>query len=377
MYSLLLLLPFFSPKTNKPTSQNLLNTSSPSIMTEYVVYCVIKSLGELLMYEAKNVRELRGRIEVIQMKLRQLKSILEIADARQEVDEGIRNWMAETREVAYDIEDTLLVALSSRKEGKSSLLFKGLTGLHYLEPKIQVMEAKVSALESDLRIRNIKPRQRGSSNPVSRRLLEKRRTYPHLVDEDFVGLNEEVEELVTRLVAEDADRSFKVVSIAGMGGIGKTTMAKKIYHHSDIRSRFHAFAWTCVSQQWQADDVLQRILNKLEPEKKLEINNMRVEELVEELFEVQKRKRCLIVMDDVWEMEVWDILRPVFAPKLVNIKVLLTTRNKEIARYINMDVPCYTYEQRHLNEKESWELLKKKVYRGLNITSIFSLFITT
>ncbi|KAG6416174.1 hypothetical protein SASPL_123598 [Salvia splendens] len=67
------------------------------------------SLSELLIYEARHIPELGGRIEVIQMKLRQLQSILEIADARHEIDKGIHNWIAETREVAYDIEDLLLV----------------------------------------------------------------------------------------------------------------------------------------------------------------------------------------------------------------------------------------------------------------------------
>ncbi|XP_011091330.1 probable disease resistance protein At1g58602 [Sesamum indicum] len=340
-------------------------------MAEFAVSLVVQSLTELLIYEAKHLRELRGRIELIQMKLRQLLSILEIADARQEADEGISNWIAETREVAYDIEDLLLVAVCSRKEGsilkKYTHMFKEVSSLHNLEPKFQVIESKISALQSDLRISNIKPRQRGLTNPVSQRHLEQRRSYSHYVEEDFVGLDEDVKDLVARLVQEDGDKSCQVVSITGMGGIGKTTIAKKIYHHKDIRSHFDAFAWVCVSQQWQQEDVLQRILNKLEPEKKKEINRMKVEELVEELFEVQKKKRCLIVLDDVWGKDVWVILRPAFPPRQVNSKIILTTRNREIARYIDRDTPCHLYQQRHLNETESWELLKKKIYRGLNI----------
>ncbi|XP_042025970.1 probable disease resistance RPP8-like protein 2 [Salvia splendens] len=350
-------------------------------MAEYVVFCVIRSLSELLLYEARHIPELRSRIEVIQMKLRQLQSILEIADARQEIDEGIRNWIAETREAAYDIEDLLLVVLSSSSSSSSSSsasrrrytgLFREATSLHSLEPKIQLIEAKVSALESDLRVRNIRPRQRGSPNPIARRRLQQRRTYSHFVEDDLVGLDDHVEQLVSRLVSEDADQ---VVSITGMGGIGKTTLAKRIYHHHDVRGHFHALAWACVSQQGQPDDVLQRILNKLEPEKKKAISIMKIDDLVEELIQVQRRKRCLVVLDDVWDMDAWDLVfKPVFvnrqASRIVNMKVLLTTRNKEIARYIDLDAPCYLYEQRHLDQEESWELLNRKVSRNLSLAGI-------
>ncbi|XP_041995809.1 protein FAR1-RELATED SEQUENCE 5-like [Salvia splendens] len=87
----------------------------------YCLWHILNNLSELLIYEARHIPELGGRIEVIQMKLRQLQSILEIADARHEIDKGIHNWIAETREVAYDIEDLLLVVLSPpnfAKEGR-------------------------------------------------------------------------------------------------------------------------------------------------------------------------------------------------------------------------------------------------------------------
>ncbi|KAL0456958.1 UNVERIFIED_CONTAM: Disease resistance RPP8-like protein 3 [Sesamum latifolium] len=159
-----------------------------------------------------------------------------------------------------------------------------------------------------------------------------------------------------------------------MAGIGKTTMAKRIYHHADVRSRFHAFAWICVSQQWQQEDVMRQILNKLEPERTREINRMTAAELDMELVEVQKWKRCLIVLDDVWRTDVWDKLRFPFPVRQVKSKVMITTRNREVARYIECTgTSRYLYEQRHLNEEESWDLLKKKVYHGLNITGEYEI----
>ncbi|KAH6758287.1 hypothetical protein C2S51_018522 [Perilla frutescens var. frutescens] len=325
-------------------------------MDAYEVFHVIRSLSELLVYEARHTPELRGRIEAIGMKLRQLQSILEIAETRKE--ERIRNWIAETTEVAYDIEDILLAALLfSRKEARSrrrrrhGTPFSEATKLHHIEPQIQLIEAKLSAIESDVRVQNI--------NPIS----NQRRTYSHFV-----------EQLVGRLVNEDRDENYQIVSITGTGRMGKTNIAERIYHHDGVRGHFHAFAWATVSRQWRPEHVLQRILNQIEPEEKIAVyNNMDVEELVDQLVRVHKMKRCLIVLHDVCDMQAWDmLLKPVLqVSREMNSKVLLTTRDKEIARCVDMDaLPCYLYEQRHLGEEESWELLQKKVSRSLSFAGI-------
>ena len=54
-----------------------------------------------------------------------------------------------------------------------------------------------------------------------------------------MGLDEDIEEVVVQLINED--KHCQVVSICGMGGLGKTTLAKKVYHHSDIRRHFLRF----------------------------------------------------------------------------------------------------------------------------------------
>ncbi|KAL3812446.1 hypothetical protein ACJIZ3_013714 [Penstemon smallii] len=344
-------------------------------MAESVVFCVIQAVGELLLYEARYLHGIRAQLEQIQTKLRRLQAISKIADAKQEEDERIRDWVAETRESAYiaeDILDIFAIEISLRKE--KSLLqkyagkWKEYTSLHHLGPNIQQIEAKISYLESDWRVSNIITIGQGDIlDYVSERRQQIRRTYSHH-EEDFVGLDEDVEKLVAHMVNEDVDRCYHVVSIIGMGGIGKTALTRKIYHHTEVRSHFHAFAWVCISRKWREEEILKRILNKLVPENREHINGMNdISELVKELFEVQKMKKCLVVLDDVWEKDVWKSLRPAFPNRKLGSKVLLTTRNKEIALHIDTDTKCFSYEQRHLNEDESWELLKKKAFPGIHM----------
>lgn len=349
-------------------------------MAESVVSCVIQSLSELLVHEVELLHGIRGQLEQIRTKLRRLQCISKIADARQDEDERIHNWVADTREVAYDAEDCLelfFVEIASRKEHnvfrRSAFLLKEVKSLHHLSPKIQDIETRISDLEKDLRVSHISSIFQGeNSSPRSERRQQLRRSYSHH-EEDFVGLEEDEEKLVAELVKEDGGigKCYHVVSIVGMGGIGKTALARKVYYHADVQSHFHAVAWACISRQWHPRDVLQRILNKLVPERREQINAIKdITELVRELFEVQKRKKCLVVLDDIWEKDVWRSLRSAFPNRKLDSRVIVTTRNKEIARDIDTDTTCFLYEQRFLNEKESWKLIRKKAFAGTKIAGI-------
>ncbi|GMQ10707.1 hypothetical protein CsSME_00053605 [Camellia sinensis var. sinensis] len=85
---------------------------------------------------------------------------------------------------------------------------------------------------------------------------------------------------------------------------------------------------------------------------------MRNEELFEQLYEVQQKKKCLVVLDDIWSVEAWKSLRLAFPNGNTGNKILLTTHNKELASKID---PCYFHNDlRCLNEKESRDQLEKK-----------------
>ncbi|KAH6801543.1 hypothetical protein C2S52_002007 [Perilla frutescens var. hirtella] len=104
-----------------------------------------------------------------------------------------------------------------------------------------------------------------------------RRSYSHVVEEDLVGLEKDIGMLVEHLVDGERDR---VVFIYGIGGLQKTTIARKMYSHRDVRRHFDGFAWSCITQQWDKRDVMQGILIKLVPERRAEVLEMRDEELV-------------------------------------------------------------------------------------------------
>ncbi|XP_022025247.1 putative late blight resistance protein homolog R1B-16 [Helianthus annuus] len=179
-----------------------------------------------------------------------------------------------------------------------------------------------------------------------------------LLDEIFVGIDRDAELIRDKLVEDQ--KKLNVVSIVGMGGIGKTTLATKVFNDGYVRHHFHVRVWVTVSQTYDKRAVLIQILESICAPLDLEkTSDSRLRELVHKhLF----GKRYLMVMDDVWQIETWDNLKSFFPHDNNRSRILLTSRLTEVAKHANLD--GLTHHLGYLNNERSWELLCQKVFQG-------------
>lgn len=95
-----------------------------------------------------------------------------------------------------------------------------------------------------------------------------------------------MEKDLKRLVSLAVDHhQSRVISIWGMGGIGKTTVVRKVYNHADVKHAFDSFAWVCITQQCHIRFVLVEIFKQLMPQKREDSMHLSDAELVEQLFQ--------------------------------------------------------------------------------------------
>jgi hypothetical protein len=190
-----------------------------------------------------------------------------------------------------------------------------------------------------------------------------------LEESQIVGREKEKEEIV-KLVTSQVTNRFQVVSVWGMGGLGKTTLVKDIYHIK-LSGMFEKRACVTVMRPFSLVELLRSLVMQLEPSEKKDVEGlmrntkkifllMPVAELIEELARILERKRCLVVLDDVSSTVEWDMIIPFFHEMKNSSRIVVTTRGEHIAKHCS-EQKENIYKLKGLEYKDAFNLFAKKV----------------
>ncbi|CAM8945225.1 unnamed protein product [Rhodiola kirilowii] len=321
----------------------------------------VLTLGQFIQQQASFLFNLRDKIESLENELSWMQSFLQDAEKKLDNSSLIRKWVSDVRDLAYDCEDVIDTFLL-KQSGFISPYFVAYTGkfssTYNLGRKIEKLMTRVSVISSR-RERyglNVDVSATSDSNTWEKKLMQIRRSTPYANNELMVGLGETISLLKGKLTNGVSGRI--VISILGMGGLGKTTLARKLYN-SLRQGYFKSSSWVCVSQEYNTRDILLHLIKSMANPTKEVLENMTTEASMEEyLRNWLSGRRFLVVIDDVWEKEAWESLERAFPDNNKSSRVIITTRNKNVAT-LNT---AYVHELRYLQEDESWELFCKKAF---------------
>uniref|UniRef100_M8BKP7 Disease resistance protein RGA2 n=1 Tax=Aegilops tauschii TaxID=37682 RepID=M8BKP7_AEGTA len=318
----------------------------------------------------------RREIDKMDIKLRDLKNFLADADRRNITDKSVQEWVAQLKRAMYEAADILdICQLKAMERGMSTadvgcfnpLLFcmRNPSHAHDIGTRIKALNKWLDVIKERSAAFNFIPL--GSYEDCSSKVHgspsgnKRRETSGEFDRSGVVGekIKQDTRKLVEIMLSEtESNTNIMVVAVVGVGGIGKTTLAQKVFNDEALNAEFEKMIWLSVNKDFDKVELLRTIIiqagGEHGGEKALAV-------LQPILATTLKGKKLFLVLDDVWDHGAWD---DVLKTPLANVvaqgsRVLVTTRDETLARRMKVVLPYHHVDK--LEEEDAWSLLKKQI----------------
>ncbi|KAJ4718811.1 Disease resistance protein [Melia azedarach] len=349
-------------------------------MFDAIISPLLEQLISMAFQEAgERVRLVTGvedEVKKLTSNFRAIQAVLADAEQRQMKEETVRFWLQQLKYASYDMEDVLdewnTARMKLRIEGvddddENALVPKKVCSF-FPTPCFgfkQVFLRRDIALKIKEINRNLDDISKQKDmfnfhlNVSNRNEKPERLPTTSLIDESEIsGRVVEKNMLVNSLVCESSNSEQKglhIISLVGMGGIGKTTLAQLAYNNDQVKRSFDIRIWVCVSDPFDEIRTARAIIEALEnkPCKLVEFQS-----LLTHIQKIIEGKFFFLVLDDVWSEDhsKWEPFYHCLKNGQHRSKILITTRKETVAHMME-STDIISIKQ--LAEEECWSLFRR------------------
>ncbi|KAJ1443130.1 Winged helix-like DNA-binding domain superfamily [Sesbania bispinosa] len=352
-------------------------------MADTVVVFMIEKLTRLLAEEAKLLSGVRDKITSLQSELKFMNVFLKNSQGKRKQHDIVDEVVSQIRDVAHEVEDVIDTYVSHMiKHKRRTAVERIVRGggidhasmLHALAGRIERIKTTINEIYHNKLKYGIEEGSSAQAIIAHQAAESLRRRRREVEEEEVVGFVHDSRVVIKQLVENDSCARLHVVSIIGMGGLGKTTLARKIYNSNRVKNLFPSRAWGYVSNDYRPKEFFLSLLKCLLSTSKYNDLFKKRDQLTEDdkpiteeelKMKVRKclnKKKYLVVVDDVWQTQVWKDVKGAFPDDNNGSRILITSRSKEVASCTGLTTLPYYLP--FLGKEESWELLSKKVFLG-------------
>nr|UBY07185.1 NBS-LRR disease resistance protein [Dasypyrum villosum] len=131
----------------------------------------------------------------------------------------------------------------------------------------------------------------------------------------------------------------KIVSIVGSGGMGKTTLANQVYQ--ELKGQYDCRAFVSVSRNPNTMTILRTILSEVANKDYRDTEVGSTQQLISKITDFLQEKSYaniylsmymyFVVVDDIWDVDTWDIIKCAFPATSSTSRIIMTTRINNVA----------------------------------------------
>ncbi|XVF79435.1 hypothetical protein PTKIN_Ptkin14bG0223000 [Pterospermum kingtungense] len=346
-------------------------------MAESVISIVMEQLASITIDQAaqafKLVSEVDEEVGNLTSNLQAIKAVLEDAEERQVKDEAVKHWLDKLKDVSYDIDDVLdewntaILKRQIEQEATRDVdvplhnkvrFFSTLSSWFSVRKVVLRREIALKIEKLNRRLAVIANERSRYNFTTERKNREQRNITTSVIDESEVFVREkDQKEIKDMLMCESSEetRSLRIISVVGMGGIGKTTLTRLAFNDPELGSHFEKRIWVCVSDPFEEKRIALEILESLGGRKP---NLAGMDNIMREISKCSSGKKILLVLDDVWteDSSDWEQLKASLKNSSQGSRILVTSRKIEVGMAMGSRSTTDMFFLGELSEDKCWSL---------------------
>ncbi|CBI21713.3 unnamed protein product, partial [Vitis vinifera] len=337
-----------------------------------VVEHILTNLGSSAFQEIGSMYGVPKEMTKLKGKLGIIKAVLLDAEEKQQqsnhaVKDWVKDWVRSLKGVVYDADDLLDdYATHYLQRGglarQVSDFFSSENQVAFrlnMSHRLKDIKERIDDIEKGIPMLNLTPRD----------IVHRRDSHSFVLPSEMVGREENKEEIIGKLLSSKGEEKLSVVAIVGIGGLGKTTLAKLVYNDERVVNHFEFKIWACISDDsGDSFDVIMWIKKIL---KSLNVGDAEsLETMKTKLHEKISQKRYLLVLDDVWNQnpQKWDDVRTLLMVGAIGSKIVVTTRKPRVASIMGDNSPISLEEFASRNSRNWRRNCKNNVLGVLKLS---------
>ncbi|KAK2432951.1 putative disease resistance protein RGA1 [Trifolium repens] len=332
-------------------------------MAEGLLFNMIEKLIGKLGSMALESWNMRGDLEKLVKNMSEIKAVVLDAEEQQSTNNRqVQLWLEKLKDALEDAEDLLdefnteelrrqVMKTDPKMDQIFCSFFNQLFFNFEMVLKIKELGKRIAALnvdKKDFKFTNRTPEQC---------TLKQRETHSFVREQEVIGREEEKKELLELLfdTSINAKENVSVISIIGVGGLGKTTLAQLLYGDQKVQQYFELKKWVCVSEDFNVKGIASKIIESN--------SNVVLEQLQLKLRQEVEGKRYLFVLDDIWneDRDLWLQLITLLKDGAKGSKIIVTTRSEQVAKISGSSSMFFL---KGLDEKQSWKLFSQFAFKN-------------